>query len=141
MVVTDSIRVQFDQYELVIRQQAARIVELEAEVERLQSGLNAHQTLRLIYSDPNAPRSDRIKAAAASLPHETPKLMPERAPLELKAVEPELTLEEQCRVRLERENRMHALSLEERSALIAGVSAASVTANGNGSDGNGSDEH
>ena len=47
-----------------------RIAELEAEVERLQAAGGAHSVLKNIYLD------------------RTPKLMPERAPLELQA-EPE----------------------------------------------------
>jgi hypothetical protein len=70
-----TVRAQFDQYELVIRQQASRIAEPEAEVERLKSNLDAHQTLRLIYTNPNSPEGNRIKAAAAALPVEKPKLM------------------------------------------------------------------
>jgi len=65
-----------------------RIAELEAEVERLQAAGGAHSVLKNIYLDRELPESLRAKAATAALPHETPKLMPERAPLELQA-EPE----------------------------------------------------
>ena len=61
-----TVRAQFDQYELVIRQQAARIADLEEELERLKSNLDAHQTLRLIYTNPSSPEGNRIKAAAAA---------------------------------------------------------------------------
>jgi hypothetical protein len=136
MNVTESIKQKLDQAAAIIRMQTARIEELEAENERLKAGPGAHATLRLIYSDPSAPRSDRIKAASASLPHETPKLMPERAPLELKAVESERTLGERCEVAMARADQMGALSLEERSALID-----RARRNGNGADdgGNGDD--
>src|SRR6516164_7085757 len=91
-----------DRLEFACRAQLKRIAELEAENERLKSNLGAHQTLRLIYSDPDAPRSDRIKAAAASLPHEVPKLMPERAPLELKAEPEPISLLEQAERRMKK---------------------------------------
>jgi len=84
----NSVRAQFDQYELVIRQQAARIAELEAEVERLRAASGAHGVLKSIYLNGELPESLRAKAASAALPHEVPKLMPERQALELKA-EPE----------------------------------------------------
>src|SRR6516164_841444 len=101
-----SIKSKFDEYEYLLKLMTAKIEELSAENERLKSNLGAHGTLRLIYSDPDAPRSDRIKAAAASLPHEAPKLMPERAPLELKAVESERTLGERCEVAMARADQM-----------------------------------
>jgi hypothetical protein len=58
---------------------------LREEVERLKNGADAHTTLQAIYRNPASPEGNRIKAAAASLPIEKPKLMPERAPLELTA--------------------------------------------------------
>jgi hypothetical protein len=65
----------------------AEITKLREENARLRSEADAHTVLRSIYSDPDAPQTNRIKAAAASLAHEKPKLMPERAPLDLTAEE------------------------------------------------------
>jgi hypothetical protein len=65
--------------------------ELAEENERLTSALGAHGTLKAIYSDSNQPAGVRVKAAAASLPHERPRLLPEKAPMDLVAeeIEPE----------------------------------------------------
>ena len=98
----NSVRAQFDQYELVIRQQAARIAELEAEVERLRAASGAHGVLKSIYLNGELPESLRAKAASAALPHEVPKLMPERAPLELKAEPEPISLLEQAERRMKR---------------------------------------
>ena len=84
----DSVKAELDEYRYVVQQQMKRIAELEAEVERLQAAGGAHSVLKNIYLDRELPESLRAKAATAALPHETPKLMPERAPLELQA-EPE----------------------------------------------------
>jgi hypothetical protein len=59
------------------------IAELEAENERLRAGLDAHGTLQSIYRNPASPEGNRIKAAAASLPHEKPKLLSVGPPIEL----------------------------------------------------------
>jgi hypothetical protein len=75
MTVADSIKAELDEAQFVIQQQIERIAELKAEVERLKAGLDAHGTLRLIYTNPNSPEGNRIKAAAAALPVEKPKLM------------------------------------------------------------------
>jgi hypothetical protein len=75
MTVTEIIKQKLDEAAYIIRLQTARIAELEAENERLKSSLDAHGTLRLIYSNPNSPEGNRIKAAAAALPVEKPKLM------------------------------------------------------------------
>jgi len=138
MSVVDSVKAKLDEYAYIIKAQMEELDRLREENDRLKSNLNAHQTLRLIYSDPDASRSERIKAAAASLPHETPKLMPERAPLELQA-EPEQSLIDLHAERLERHSKFAALSLEQRSALIAGVrrdGRAEGEAGSDGSDGN-----
>jgi hypothetical protein len=104
----------------VIRRQMARIAELEAEVERLRSAARAHEVLKNIYSDVTQPTGHRIKAAGLAIGHEEPKIQSVPPALELTAqeVEPLAVTVERQRVRA---NRLLALSLEERSALIAGV--------------------
>ena len=88
MAAMDSIKQKLDEAAYIIRLQTARIEELTAENERLRSAAGAHGVLKAIYGNPDQPTGHRIKAATAALPHEVPKLMPERAPLELQA-EPE----------------------------------------------------
>jgi hypothetical protein len=64
----------------------AEITRLREENARLRSSENtAHSVLREVYNDPTASPAVRVKAAGLALPHETPRLMPERAPLELTA--------------------------------------------------------
>jgi hypothetical protein len=106
-----TVRAQFDQYELVIRQQAARIAELEAEVERLQAAGGAHSVLKNIYLDRNLPESLRAKAAIGAIDREVPKLLPERAPLELQA-EPVETLFEQADRRMRKQLPLQGQEIE-----------------------------
>jgi hypothetical protein len=107
MAAMDSIKSKFDQYEYTIKLLTAKLEELAAENETLRSSLGAHGVLKLVYSDNNQPAGVRVKAAQAALPHETPRLIPEKAPLELTANKPaDLPLAEV--VRLQRA-RMKAL--------------------------------
>jgi hypothetical protein len=132
MPVANSIKAQLDDAKYVMRRQMARIAELEQENERLKEGLSAHGVLRSIYSDETQPTGHRIKAAIGSLPHETPKLQSVPPPLELVA-EPVIPLADLVTQRRARMNRILALSLEERAALIPGCN------DGNGSNGSGND--
>jgi hypothetical protein len=62
------------------------ITKLRAENARLRSSENnAHSVLREIYNDPDAPQGVRVKAAGLALQHETPRLAPVEAPMELVA--------------------------------------------------------
>src|SRR6516165_2226543 len=70
-------------FETVIDLQMKEIDRLRAENARLRSGGDAHTVLKEIYNDPDAPQGNRIKAAQAALPHETPRLAPQPAPLDL----------------------------------------------------------
>ena len=74
MTVADSIKAQLDDAAYVIREQMARIAELEADVERLRSAAGAHEVLQSIYRNPDAPQGNRIKAAQAALTVEKPRL-------------------------------------------------------------------
>jgi hypothetical protein len=74
MTVAGSIKAQLDDAAHVIREQMARIAELEAEVERLRSVAGAHDVLKEIYLNPDAPQGNRIKAAQAALNVEKPRL-------------------------------------------------------------------
>jgi hypothetical protein len=90
------------EYEDVVRQLMAKLERLAAENARLRSSENnAHAVLREVYNDPTASPAVRVKAAGLALPHEVPRLMPERAPLDLpyEEVEPLATLVEKRRAR------------------------------------------
>ena len=129
MTVADSIKGQITQAKYIIRQQMARIAELEAEVERLRSAAGAHDVLRSIYTDANQPTGHRLKAAGLALGHESPSLKPVEAPLDLVAeevIEPLSVVVERQRARA---NRILALPLEERERMVRGV-----VRDGNGSD-------
>jgi hypothetical protein len=99
----------------------AEITKLREENARLRSSENsAHAVLREVYNDPTVSPAVRVKAAGLALPHETPRLESVPPPLELVAevVEPlSVVVERQRR----RADRMLALPLEERAALIRGV--------------------
>ena len=108
----------------------AEITRLREENARLRSEKSdALSVCKEVYSDPAAPPALRLKAAGLALPHEVPKLMPERAPLELTAepIEDLATVVQRQRARAAR---LLALPLEERAALITGVGRDG----GNGSD-------
>jgi hypothetical protein len=69
---------QIAKLEHVVRAQMAHIDELRAKydalVEAVQKEYGAHGTLIITYADPSKPDSVRIKAAAAALPFEKPKV-------------------------------------------------------------------
>jgi hypothetical protein len=117
-------------YEFVLDAYVRELAKLREENERLRSAAGAHDILKAIYLDPDAPQGNRIKAAQAALPHETPRLNPVPPPLDLVAepIEPLSAVVERQGARCDR---LQALSLEERAALITGVS------NDNGGNGSG----
>ena len=102
-----------DRLEFACRSQMKRIAELEAENERLRSVAGAHGVLKAIYGNPDEPTGHRIKAATAALPHEVPKLMPERAPLELQAEPEKVSLFD-----LAERRRLKSLELEGRDIKV-----------------------
>src|SRR6516165_2224128 len=111
MTVTESIKQKLDEAAYIIRLQTARIEELTAENERLRSAAGAHGVLKAIYGNPDQPTGHRIKAATAALPHEVPKLMPERAPLELQA-EPVVSLLELAERRMRKQLPLQGQEIE-----------------------------
>ena len=108
----------------------AEITKLREENARLRSSENnAHSVLREVYNDPTASPAVRVKAAGLALPHEVPRLESVPPPLDLVA-EPIEDLASVVQRQRARADRMLALPLEERAALITGV----VRRDGNGSD-------
>jgi hypothetical protein len=117
-------------YEFVIDAYVRELAKLREENERLRSEAGAHGVLRNIYLDEAQSSGVRVKAAQAALNVEKPRLAPVEAPLELTAepIEDLATVVQRQRARA---NRLLALPLEERAALITGVVRRD---DGNGSD-------
>ena len=101
---------------------------MREENERLRSAAGAHDVLRAIYLDPDAPQGNRIKAAQAALPHETPRLNPVPPPLDLVAeeIEPLADLIARQRARVDR------MQLEPPFSDLPKVFPLRSDANGNG---------
>jgi hypothetical protein len=70
----DSIESKVREYETLLKLQMVKIEELAAENERLRSVAGAHDVLKEIYLNPDAPQTNRIKAAQAALNVEKPRL-------------------------------------------------------------------
>ena len=119
------------EYEDVLRRLTAKCEELVAENARLRSSENnAHSVLREVYNDPTASPAVRVKAAGLALPHETPRLMPEKAAINAtceEVYEPLSVVVERQRKRCDA---IQALPLAEREAMVRGV----VRHGGNGND-------
>ena len=76
-------------YEFVLDAYVRELTALREENARLKEGANALVTLQNIYRNGDLPESLRAKAAGLALQHEVPRLLPEKAPLELRAQDPE----------------------------------------------------
>jgi hypothetical protein len=64
------------------------ITRLREENARLRSSeSNAHSVLKEVYNDPTASPNVRVKAAGLAIAHETPRLMPEKAAIDVTAEE------------------------------------------------------
>ena len=137
MTDTDTdLRSKLTECESIIQQLVTKLQEtvdendrLQAVVAKLTGTADAHSTLRRLYLDETQSPNTRVRAAQAALQHEKPRLMPEKAPLELTAepYEPLAVVVERQRKRCDA---MQALPLAEREALIKGV----VRHGGNGQD-------
>jgi hypothetical protein len=100
--MTETAEQKLTRYEYVIDAQMTEIDRLRAENERLRAEGGAHAALKDVYLNPESSEGNKIKAAAASLPFERPKLMSVEPPLELRAVEPLKDLLERRRARADR---------------------------------------
>jgi hypothetical protein len=76
-----------ERLEVLCRAQADEITRLRAELARATEGAGALAILQSLYRDDRLPEALRAKCAIGCLPHEEPRLLPERQ-LELKAEEP-----------------------------------------------------
>jgi hypothetical protein len=107
------------EYEDVLRRLTAECERLVAENARLRSSENnAHAVLREVYNDPTASPAVRVKAAGLALPHEVPRLMPEKAAIDAtceEIIEPLAVVVERQRARADR---ILALPLAEREKLL-----------------------
>ena len=132
-----------DDKDELIRQLAQRLREavdendkLRALVANLTEGANAHQTLQSLYRNVDLPESLRAKCAAASLPHETPRLEPVQQ-LELKAEPPPIPLAELVALQRARCDRMQAEAKQIRVLSSGQVVVLDEPNGGNGSDSSG----
>jgi hypothetical protein len=102
MAIMDSIKAELDEYKRVVREQVAEISRLRSEVERLTVAADAYTALRAVYIDPSASQSNKVKAAAAAIPYERPKILPVPPVLELSGeeIEPLAVVVERQRARL-----------------------------------------
>ena len=131
--MTETAEEKLARFETVISLQMQEIDRLRAENERLRTVAGAHGVLKEIYLDPDAPQGNRIKAAQAALPHETPRLNPVPPPLDLVAeeIEPLADLIARQRARVDR------MQLEPPFSDLPKVFPLRSDANGNG---NGQDD-
>jgi hypothetical protein len=123
MIVAGSIKAQLDEAAHVMRQQMARIAELEAEVERLKAGLGAHEVLKQLYLNEALPSGTRLKAAAAAVNFEKPRLESVPPPLDLVAeaeVIPLADLVTQRRARQDQLEPPHRILADGTVALLKG---------------------
>jgi hypothetical protein len=125
--MTETTEEKLARFETVIGLQMQEIDRLRAENERLRTVAGAHGVLREIYLNPDAPQGNRIKAAQAALPHETPRLESVPPPLELVA-EPIEPLADVVRRQRARADRM----LREDPEFLAVGGACLLEGNGDG---------
>jgi len=131
-----------DDKDELVRQLAQRLREaidendrLKALVANLTEGATAHQTLQSLYRNADLPESLRAKCAAASLPHETPRLEPVPPPLDLAAEPPPIPLAE-----LVRQRRAYVDQLNREAKQIRVLSDGRVLVLDEPNDGDGSDQ-
>ena len=115
-----------ERLEVLCRAQADEITRLRAELARATEGAGALAILQSLYRDDRLPESLRAKCAIGCLPHEEPRLLPERQ-LELKAEELSPPIAEVVRLQRARADKI----LAEDPQFLA---VRSISLKGNGSD-------
>jgi hypothetical protein len=121
--------------EYIIELQIAEIAKLRAENQRLidwiMGDADAHTVLQSVYNNPASSEGNRIKAAAASLPFEKPKLTAVERCLELRAES--LPLKELLERRKARQERFNGLGSTEPPIEVLSITDGR-NRNGNGND-------
>src|SRR5947207_7914456 len=121
------------EYEDLLRKLTSKCEELAAANSRLMAECSAHQTLRSLYGDPTQPATVRLRAAAAAINVETPRLTPQSAPLDLVGEE----VEDLATLVHRRRARQDALQLEGRDIEVSDRGIVRILPKPD--DGNGSD--
>jgi hypothetical protein len=118
-------------YEFVLDAYVRELTKLREENARLRSAAGAHDVLKAIYQDPDAPQGNRIKAAQAALNVEKPRLEPVPPPMDLVAeeYEPLAVLVERQRKRCDQ-----MLADDPQFRAVRSHQAIELKPNGNGSD-------
>ena len=124
-------------YEFVLDAYVRELATLREENERLKSAAGAHEVLKNIYSDATQPTGHRLKAAGLALPHEMPRLMPEKAAIDAACEE----ISEPLPVIIERQRaRMDAMQREAGDIEVSPSGAVRVLPRPGSNGGNGSDQ-
>jgi hypothetical protein len=132
-----------ERLEHALRAQIAEMDKLRTENQRLLDWIlgsaDAHTCLQAVYNDPNASEANRVKAAAASLPFEKPKLTSVPPCLELRAES--IPLKELLASRKARAERFNGLGSTEPPIEVLSIADGRYRkGNGNDSASNGSDD-
>jgi hypothetical protein len=122
-ILASDLQAKVTEYQHVIREQMAEIEKLRAEYDGLvdenrrlldwiMGDADAHTVLQSVYTNPASSEANRVKAAAASLPFEKPKLTSVPPCLELRAESvPLKDLLASRRARQERHDQLRARGL------------------------------
>jgi hypothetical protein len=133
----DDPRQYIERLEFACREQMAEIDKLRSENQRLidwiMGDADAHTCLQAVYNDPAASQANRVKAAAASLPFEKPKLTSVPPCLELRAES--LSIKDLLAARIARQERVAGLgSTEPPIDVLSITDGRRLNGNGNESD-------
>jgi hypothetical protein len=127
-------------YEFVLDAYVRELTTLREENARLKEGATALTTLQNFYRNSDLPESLRTKAAGLALQHEVPRLLPEKAPLDLVA-EPVIPLADLITARRARQDRLCPQSADGLGSSELPIELVPIAdSRSNGSSGNGSSD-